>query len=267
MKLKYIILILFISIIFSFAALALAQVEDSDKPASIQENLGGYIPMDLTFTDEHGDTQRLGDLIDRPTVISLVYLSCRDMCPLLLRGISDVVGKLDTPPGAAYSVLTISFDEFDTTSDAMHARETYTLATQRKIDSDQWHFLTGSKENIKTLADSMGFYFKREEVGFSHPMAVMVLSPDGKIVRYLYGATFLPFNLKMAITEGAAGRIGQTASRVLLYCFSYDPTGKTYVFNSLKVVGTLMLLLIISLFVYLKVTTKKYRKTSGEDDG
>ncbi|NTW60327.1 MAG: SCO family protein, partial [Nitrospirae bacterium] len=133
----------------------------------------------------------------------------------------------------------------------------YLAAAGRPFPADSWPFLTGDNGNIRKFTDAVGFTFQRDGEDFSHPVVVIVLAPGGKVTRYLYGTSFLPFELTMAVTEAAAGKIGSPAARVLNYCFSYDPLKKSYVFNILKVVGTVMILTVVSFFLYLVATTKK----------
>ena len=120
-----------------------------------------------------------------------------------------------------------------------------------------WRFLTGDKENIHQLTDAIGFHFKRQGQDFLHPVSLVILSPDGKITRYIYGTEFLPFDIKMALLEASEGRVGPTLSKVLRFCFSYDPKGRKYVFNTLKVTGIVTLLFALSLILFLVFKGKR----------
>jgi protein SCO1 len=84
-----------------------------------------------------------------------------------------------------------------------------------------------------------------------------VLAPGGKIVRYIDGTSFLPFEVTMALTEASQGKVSSPARKALLYCFSYDPLKKSYVFNILKVTGTVMILFVGGFLGYLLVTSRK----------
>jgi protein SCO1 len=227
----------------------------------INEKLGQYLPANARFTDESGKTETLKNLIKKPTIIAPVYLSCMHECPLLLTGLAQALGKIDLlKPGKDFQVLTISFDEKDTPAIAREKKPNYLKAIDKPFPPEDWKFLTGDAANIRKFTDSIGFKFQRDgEHDFSHPVTLVVVAPDGKIVRYLEGVTFLPFEVTMALTEAQQGRIG-TTRQVLAYCFSYDPLKKSYVFNILKVTGTVMVLFVGSFLVFLLRTTKKYRK-------
>ncbi len=228
---------------------------------ALEEKLGQYLPADAEFSDENGRRVMLGNLIDKPTIIAPVYLGCMHECPMLLSGLAQVLGKIElAKPGKDYQVITLSFDENDTPAIARDKKVNYIKAVGRPFPEDAWKFLTGDKANIRKFTDSIGFKFQRDsEHDFSHPVTLVVVSRDGKIVRYLEGFSFLPFEVTMALTEAAEGRVGSPARSALMYCFSYDPLKKSYVFNVLKVTGTVMALFVASFFAYLMISTKKKR--------
>jgi protein SCO1/2 len=228
---------------------------------ALEEKLGQYLPADAAFKDENGRRVMLRDLIDKPTIIAPVYLGCAHECPMLLSGLARVLGKIElAKPGRDYRVITLSFDEHDTPAIARAKKVNYIKAVGKPFPEDAWKFLTGDKANVRKFTDSIGFRFQRDsEHDFSHPVTLVVIAPGGKIVRYLEGFTFLPFEVTMALTEAAEGRVGSPARSALMYCFSYDPLKKSYVFNVLKVTGTVMVLFVASFFAYLMISTKKKR--------
>jgi protein SCO1 len=228
---------------------------------ALDYKLGQNLPADAVFRDENGRRINLRDAIDKPTIIAPVYLGCNHVCPLLLNGLAEVLGKLDmVKPGRDFKVITLSFDDRDTPAIALDKKRNHLKAIGESFPAQDWTFLTGGSENIKKFTNSIGFKFQRDsERDFSHPVTLVVIAPGGKIVRYLEGTSFLPFDITMAVNEAAQGRVGSTGRRVLMYCFSYDPLKKSYVFNILKVVGTVMVLFVGSFFAYLMITTKKKR--------
>lgn len=252
---RFTLLILVLLVIFNTCVVGEQPVQNYE--IGIDEKLGKYIPIDLFFYDENGKRTDLKQLIDRPTIISLVYFHCPSICHPLLSGLAEVLERLKLEPGKDYSVLTISFDDKDTPIGSFQNKNNYIKTLKNPFPEDAWRFLTGDKSNIIKLTDSVGFKFKKEEDGFfSHTAVLIVISPQGKIVRYLYGVTFLPFDLQMAITESVSERVGSTAKKILLYCFSYNPKGKRYTFNILKVSGTLILFFVLLFFIYLTVKSK-----------
>jgi len=226
---------------------------------ALEEKLGQYIPADALFTDENNNRISLKEAITKPTIIAPVYHSCTHECPLLLTGLAQALGRLDMiTPGKDFTVIALSFDDRDTPQIAHDKKRNYIKAVGRPFPEDAWRFLTGDEANIRKFTDSIGFKFQKDgEHDFSHPITVVVVSPQGKIVRYLDGVNFLPFDITMAVNEAAKGTVTSTGRRVLTYCFSYDPLKKSYVFNILKVVGTVMIVFAASFFAYLMISGRK----------
>jgi protein SCO1 len=223
--------------------------------------LGQYLPVDAVFSDESGSRVNLRNMIDKPTIIAPVYFGCMHVCPMLLNGLADVLGKIDMmKPGKDFQVIALSFDDKDTPEIAREKKRNYVKAIGRPFPANAWTFLTGASPDISRFTDSIGFRFQRDGAhDFSHPVTLVVIAPGGKIVRYIEGVSFLPFEVSMALTEATTGQVGHPARKVLMYCFSYDPLKKSYVFNILKVTGTAMVLFVGGFLAYLLISTKKNR--------
>lgn len=229
----------------------------------IRERLGAALPPGITFIDEEGARVSLDGLITMPTVLAFAYYKCTNVCPDLLVGLADVMGKSETVPGRDYGVITISFDETDGPEAARKKKADYLKAASasgRKVSPDDWRFLTGDLGNIKRLTKALGFEFKRAEEGrggFLHPAALVVLSEEGKVIRYLHGTRFLPFDIDMAFSEASSGRVGPSIPRIARLCFTYDPQKKTYAFSFLKVGGGVILFMAGGFAVYITLRGRK----------
>ena len=226
------------------------------------EKLGQTVPLDLIFSDENGNPVRLRQLIRTPTLLALVYYHCPNVCSTLLQGVAEVLNKLSAEPGKEYRVLAISFDETEKPDFARERKGIYLKMIEKTFPEEAWRFLTGNEENIRRLTDAVGFHFKREGQDFLHPVSLIILSSEGKVIRYLSGTGFLPFDLKMALLEASEGRVGPTIGKVARFCFSYDPKGRKYVFNTLKVTGIVTILFALSFVGFLIVRGK--RRHGGE---
>jgi protein SCO1/2 len=242
-----------------------AATQEISVKVGIEEKLGQLVPLDTVFFDEQGREIALRSIVDKPAVIAPVYFKCSSVCPRLLAGLADVLGKLQLLPGKDYVAVSLSFDETDTPEMARNKRRNFIKAIGKPYPEEAWRFLTGTKENIRKVTDAMGFMFRKEGNDFSHPVFLVILSRDGKVARYINAATFLPYELAMAITEASEGRVSSTTTKALLYCFSYDTKSKKYVFNLLRVFGTVTLLFIISFIIFLKYTGRK--RNEGEGGG
>ena len=223
------------------------------------EHLGDTIPLGLKFLNEKNDTVTLGELIDKPTILNFVYFNCPGLCSPLLEGISKAIEKTDMEFGKDYQVITISFDYTDTPEGAKQKKVNF-IQNISKEKAANWIYLTGNKENILKITNAVGFKFKQTGLDFAHPTGIVLLSPQGKITRYLYGLEFLPFDLKMAIIESQQGIARPTINKVLQYCFNYDPKGKGYTVNITRVAGTIILLIAAIVFLSLLLSRKKSKK-------
>jgi len=244
---------------------------DASGDLGVNERIGQSIPLDAVFYDEQGHTTTLKQLFNRPVVLSLVYYSCDRECPLLLSAVAQVTGELHLAPGKDYSLITISFDPDDTPKAAGEAKKNYIKLVAGVFPADAWRFLSGANENIKRVLDAVGFTVKRGEIhGFSHPVALVVLSSEGKIIRYVYttednffasrkSLSFQPFDLTLAIEDAVKGRTGFSIKRALAYCFPHQPKGQEAFFNIMKISGAIILFMIVSFFVYLTVSGRKAR--------
>ena len=226
----------------------------------IYEKLDEYIPDGIELTDETGQKFMLKEKIDKPTVIALVYYNCPGICSPLLDGVAEVIDRADMVLGKDYQVMTISFNWNESWELARDKKVNYLKQIKKEIDEDSWRFVTGDSINVEKLVKSLGFAFKKEGEDFIHAATLIVLSPDGKITRYLHGTYFLPFDLKMAVVEAQSGKSGPTINKVLKYCFSYDAEGKQYVFNITKVGGSAIIFFAVLLFLFLALTGRKSKK-------
>lgn len=250
--------------------------EESSSGASgdigVIERTGRDIPLDAVFYDEQGNPTTLKQLFSKPVVLSLVYYSCDRLCPMLLSAVADVTSKLQLVPGKDYILITISFDPEDTPGSAREAKKNYIRLIGGLFPPEAWSFLSGTRENISKVLDAVGFTVRKDDIhGFSHPAALVVLSADGKIIRYVYTegdnfwtsrkrVEFQPFDLSLAIDDAARGKTGLSIRRVLAYCFPHQPRGQEAFFYIMKISGGIIFLLILSFFVCLAVSGRKTRK-------
>ena len=226
------------------------------------ENLGGFVPLDATFHDETAQRVTLRRLIRGPTILALVYYQCPNVCDALLTGVAGSLGSLDSVPGTDYQVITISIDPTETARDARKAQRISLESIGKPFPPSAWHFLTGDAASIGLVAQATGYRYRKAEAGFDHPVGVIILSEQGKIVRYMYGASFLPADLKLSLLEASAGRVGPTIAKVLRICFRQDPKSHALVFNLLKIVGTATLLAAGVLIGYIVFATMRRKRSN-----
>lgn len=232
-----------------------------DSPmAGVDEKLGEIIPEGIIFKDESGNDVDVRSLMTLPTIIAPVYYNCPSVCNVLQSSIARIIPQMSMTPGQEYRVLSVSFDETDTPELAARRKRNYLSAIQTDFPEDSWRFLSGSKESVDKFMDAIGFRFTRTGKDFVHPVVVVVASPDGKIVRYLYGNDFLPFDTAMALSEAAQGKVGLSLKRIVSYCFAYDPQGKRYVLDVFRIAGVVVLFGVAVLFFVLTRGGRKSKK-------
>jgi len=222
----------------------------------IVEKLGQTIPLDLKFINEQNDTITLGSLINKPTILSFVYFDCPRLCSPLLDGIADVVSKMDLSLGKDFDIITISFNTLDTPEKAREKKLNFVQKIKEK-DRGYWTYLTGELINIQKITEAAGFRYKPTGMDFAHPSTIIMLSPQGKITRYLYGITFLPFDVKMAVVEAQKGLARPTSNKLLDYCFAYDSASRSYTLQFTRLIGTFVLILGLLFVTYLIISSRK----------
>ncbi len=232
----------------------------------VNEKLGGSVPLELTFRDKQGKLINFRDLFQdgKPTILTLVYYECPRLCTLILTGVLDAVNELDSLSlGQDFKIVSVSFNPDDTPGLAnAKARNYYKALKNGQSFQRDWHFLTGDEENISKLTQAVGFRYKRDGKEFAHPSALAILTPQGKISRYLYGIQHQPKDLRLALLEASGGQIGSSKilNRVLIYCYKFDPVGKRYALHALNIVkagGVVTLLSLIGLLTYFWRKEKK----------
>lgn len=202
----------------------------------VEEKLETQIPAELVFRDPSGAPVRLGDYFDgkRPVVLSFNYENCPQLCSLQLGGFVDALNaETEWTVGEQFRVVTVGLDPAEDDEHAARFRERV-LGQYRDgaaaSANEGWAFLRGDEVTVKRLADAVGYSYKydaeREE--YAHYAAMVLISPEGRVARYLYGIDFEPQVLRLSLAETAAGEFVSTRDRILLSCYVFDPTSNSY---------------------------------------
>jgi protein SCO1/2 len=235
------------------AALAAAAAHAApERPSALRDvaydqRLGTRVPADLVFRDEQGAPVRLGDTFaGRPVLLVPAYYECPMLCTLVLSGVVGALRALPFEVGRELTVVTFSFDPAETPELAAAKKARVLGSYGRPEAAAGWHFLTGDEEPIRRLTEAIGFRYARDPTGreWAHAAGIVVLTPDGTIARYFYGVEFAPRDLRLALVEASANRIGSLVDQVLLFCFHYDPATGRYsrlAIDAIRVGGALTL--------------------------
>lgn len=237
-------------------------MEKAGKDVGIEEKLGSIL-ADVSFLDSDGKKVNLRELTkDIPTILIPIYYRCPDVCNMLQGSMAETLPKVALKPGEEYQVVSVSFDPREGAKEAARAKKTYIAAAQGGYPAENWTFLAadGDTKSIDAWLDSIGYTVKREGGLYAHPVAVVAIAPGGKVVRYLYGTKFLPFDITMAGTEAATGKTGLSIKRMLSFCYNYDPQGRRYVFSILRVSGFAIVGFVAIFVTYLVLSGRKTKK-------
>lgn len=223
----------------------------------IDQQLGSVAALDAVFRDETGMEIRLDSLFDKPVVLLPVSFSCTAVCSYLQAALVKALNEVDQEPGKDFNIITLSFDDDENETDAAAARQNYANLVKREFPLEKWSYLTGDRENILKVTGSLGYYFiKKAEHLYDHPSALVVLARDGKIIRYLYGPNFPPFDMGMALSEAEPGT-SSMKRRILSFCYAYDPVKKTYSLRLFRITGTLALIGLAGYMIFLLSPSKR----------
>lgn len=259
----------------------LSKIGDTTLPANVRpvqlegvgidEHLGARVDLNLTFTGEDGYPVRLGQFFNqgRPVILNLVYYNCPMLCTLVLNGQTEAMRAIPWTPGEEYEVVTISIDPRESFADAQKKRAVYMGSFERPAPG--WHFLTDRDGNVQRLAKQAGFnyrYDKRIEQ-YAHAAAIMVLTPQGKMARYLYGIHYNPRDLRFALAEASEGRSTLALEKILLFCYHYDPKAGAYVWFALNIMrgGGVLTVFLIAFFIWRMFRSERKRAQARLKEG
>jgi len=252
---KFIFTILLTIFLFSSSyVFAITDARDV-KDIGIDEKLGDLIPGELVLINENNNPVVFKDLLsnDTPTVLNLVYYSCPRLCNFATDGLLQVVNETDSLEiGEDYKLLTVSFDPEDSSELAAGKALKYRSRVKTgEQTQNSWPFFTGDKKNIEELTQSVGFKYKIDGDEFAHASALIVLTPEGKISRYLHGIQHVPNDFRLSLLEASKGEIGSSKliNSVLLFCYGFDPVGKKYALKALNIVKAGGVITLLSLCV------------------
>jgi len=250
---------------------------DALQGITIDEHPDAPLPLNLTFTDENNHRVTLGDYFDhrrKPVILQLGYYGCPMLCGLISHGTIDSLKQIPLTAGSDFDVVFVSIDPDEDWTLAQKKKRSYMTEYGRAGSAGGWHFLTGKEDQIKRLAGAVGFTYKWVPSAgqFSHPAAIILATPEGKISRYLYGVRFDSQTLRLSLVEASEGKIGTTTDRFILTCFQYDGHQGKYAFLAMTLVrigGALTFIVLVSVLIYLfrREARRKALETGGGGGG
>ncbi|MCO6411358.1 MAG: SCO family protein [Thiogranum sp.] len=203
--------------------------------AAIGTRLGNH-----ALTDHQGRALSLDDLRGKPLVLSLIYTSCYQICPMTTRHLAKVVDKARAALGDdGFNVAVLGFDAYNDSPQAM-----LHFARKQGIDQRGWYLLSASPDTIRTLGAEIGFEFFASPNGFDHITQATVIDADGRVYRQVYGEVFDTPLLVEPLKQLLLGQprpeqtlISELIDKVRFFCTTYDPARDAYHFDYSLFIG------------------------------
>ena len=233
---------------------------------SIEQRLNQQVPLQATFRDENGRTVTLGDFFrpGKPVVLSLVYYNCQMLCSQVLSSMANALRLVRFDAGKDFEIVTVSFDPRETPAQAREAKTKYLAMYQHPGAAQGWHFLTGDQPSISALSNAVGFHYRWDQrtKQFAHATGIMLITPEGRVAQYYYGARYFPSDLRLGLVQTSQDHIGTLADQIVLYCYHWDPRTGRYgaiVSRVIQLSGGITLLMVAGFIIFF-VRTDPHRR-------
>jgi protein SCO1/2 len=241
-----------VTLLGASAASAAEDLPRQARGVDIDDKRGERVDLDLAFTDQRGEVVHLRDYFDgkRAVLMTLNWYNCTTLCNTQLNQLLKTFGELEwTAGGDEFRVVTISIDPREDAELAAGKRKSYLEALGRGPDVD-WSFLVGEPAAIEAIADQLGFRYRYDEQldQYVHTTVVYAMTPDGVISRHLFGITYDPRELRLAIVDASGGRVGTSFDKLLLSCFHYDASLGRYSASAIDAMRFFGFVIVFALF-------------------
>lgn len=256
----------------------------AEAGVAINEKLQQMLPLDAELMDHTGKQVKLGDYFKdgKPVMLNIVYYGCPGLCTVSLDGMFSSIRHVKLKPGEDYQVLVLSMDPrehpptaakdakavdpevaFKGALEVMsEKRKAYLTDSGMKRVGDGIVFLTGTEQNIKKVTEAVGFEYRWDEATqqYLHGAALILMTPEGLIGRYLYGGFVDPTLVRLSLVEVGDRKIGSIMDQIQLYCSAYNKAAGGYVLQAMQLVkigGLITVLAILSGFGFIYLYEKR----------
>ncbi len=203
------------------------------RGVDVTERTGAQIPLDMHFIDETGKPIVLERFFagDVPVILTFNYSKCPMLCSLQLSSLVSTLKKTPMIAGQQFRIVTIGLDPNESTASIRATKKSYVSQFDELADQVQvgWHFLRGTKENIRALADQVGFGYRYlpKQKDYAHSTALILVSASGIVTNYIKGIHYQPDDLVRSIASAGMNQPGPSLGFVLS-CFQYDSSANSY---------------------------------------
>ena len=234
---------------------------------NISQNAIGNQLGDYPLIDSNGHPARLSQFRGKPMVLSLIYTSCYQICPMTTRHLAKVVEKARAALGKeSFTVVAIGFDsDVDTPAAMRH------FALQQGIADADWKLFSIGKKDVAALTGDVGLVYYPSSRGFDHIIQATVIDAEGKVYRQVYGQVFDTPLLVEPLKELLLGRpqpsrtfVSDLFDKIRFFCTTYDPVRDGYFFDYSLFIGLFIGATIILLICIWLVREIRYRHRMAE---
>jgi protein SCO1/2 len=198
----------------------------ASSQAAIGTRLGNH-----RFITSDERTIALTELRGMPLVVSMIYTSCHQICPMTTQHLASVVDKAHATLGDdTFNVALVGFDTAFDNPEAMRY-----FAERQGVDGEGWYSLSADATTIAALSRDLGFQFSPASHGFDHLIQASIVDAQGVVYRQVYGQIFETPLLVDPLIELVLGRpapeqtfLDGLVARVKLFCTTYDPVRDGY---------------------------------------
>ncbi len=234
------------------------------------QKLDSQVSPETAFKDESGKDVKMGDYFKtKPVILVMPFYKCPGTCTLEMEGVIKACNRIKYDIGKDFEMVVVSIDSREGPDLAAAKKKDY-LDAYKSGAEKSFHCLTGTKESIDKLADDVGFHYMLDPRTGSpiHSAGLMILTPHGKMSRYLFGVEYGPRNLNLALVEASENKIGSLSERITLLCSMYDERNGKYSIAIIRILqvagcGTALLL---GTFIFSMLRMEKNRKINKIDE-
>jgi protein SCO1 len=234
---------------FAGADTTLRAPADLRSQVGFDQELGAQLPLGTGLRDANGASVHLRDVMNGKAALLVPgYYGCVNLCSVVRAGVAQAVVRSGLRPGTDFEVILLSVDPHEGPADASSAQHN-DAAQHSGADIIRWHYLTGVPAASAAIMRSVGFryFFDTRNGQYDHDVGIVLLSPQGRVTQYLFGAQFEPRTLRLALVSASQGRIGNLVDHFLLMCCDYDPATGRYSMVIQRVMQALGLATVLTL--------------------
>jgi protein SCO1/2 len=241
------------------------------REVGFEQKLDSQVPLELQFIDSTGQAVHLGDYFNgtKPVILDLGYYECPMLCSLVRNALFESLKTLNFTVGDEFEVVIVSIDPGETPEIAETKRRASMMSYGRSTSDEGWNFLVGEEESIQKLADAVGFQYTYDANidEYVHPSGIIILTPQGRVSKYIYGIDYPARDLRLALVEAAKSKIGSPVDQFLLMCYHYDPAEGQYslfITNIIRMLGAATVVVLgLVLFIFLRRERRKNASASS----